>query len=217
LQLNKGIFKRNPTGSTTLPGEPHMKRHSAVVLLFFSTLSCSQLLPKAKDLIFSDRDRDLNDSRIRAFLDTIAYAEGTLNKRGYRTQYTYVYFKSFKEHPNKILCALYKGELLCSSAAGRYQFLAKTWKRVAPKINAHDFSPLNQDRAAIELIRENNALEDVKRERFEEAIEKVNKVWASLPGAPYGQPTRTLQELKTVYSQRLKEHQAWWRNIWKKW
>jgi muramidase (phage lysozyme) len=148
------------------------------------------------------------DPRIKAFLDTIAYAEGTFAPEGYRTQYTYTLFDSFKDHPRQVNCAWYKGELLCSSAAGRYQFLQSTWDRLVRKIGVRDFSPENQDKAAIQLLSEQKAVGDIKAGRIKAAIEKVCTIWASLPGATYGQPTRSLKDLEKVYKERLRYHQG---------
>ena len=145
---------------------------------------------------------------VQAFLDAIAFAEGTAHAQGYRMQYPGVMFADFDDHPRTINCALYKGKLLCATAAGRYMFLRRTWDRLAPKIRAYDFGPLNQDRAAIALLRENKALDDIMAGRFEEAVKKLNKVWATLPGAPYGQSTKTMQELKAIFMQRVKHHQS---------
>ena len=140
---------------------------------------------------------------VRAFLDVISYAEGTNHAQGYRMQYPGVMFADFDDHPRTINCALFKGKLLCATAAGRYMFLRRTWDRLAPKIKAYDFSPLNQDRAAIALICENKAIDDIMAGKFEVAVKKLNKVWATLPGAPYGQATKTMPELKAIFRQRL--------------
>ncbi|HVW98861.1 MAG TPA: glycoside hydrolase family 104 protein [Candidatus Babeliaceae bacterium] len=145
--------------------------------------------------------------KIRAFLDTIAYAEGTSDPEGYRTLYTYAKFDSFKDHPRQRNCAWYKGSMLCSTAAGRYQFLQRTWDRLVQKIGVPDFSPESQDKAAILLLAEHNALDDIKAGRISDAIERVKKIWSSLPGSPYGQPTRTLKELLRVYKERLSHYQ----------
>lgn len=144
-----------------------------------------------------------NNPRVKAFLDTIAYAEGTFHKNGYKTMYGDIIFDSLHDHPRQIVCSWYKGKLLCSSAAGRYQILQRTWDRVAPTIDAQTFSPLNQDRVAIELIADCEALEDVAAGKFDKAITKVNKVWASLPGAGYGQRTVSLNELRQIFNQQV--------------
>jgi hypothetical protein len=92
---------------------------------------------------------------------------------------------------------------LCSDASGRYQFLSTTWDGLKTKIGAVDFSPAAQDLAAVELIRQRGALEDVEAGRLEAAIAKLNQTWASFPGSPHGQPTKPLARLREFYNQRL--------------
>ncbi len=142
---------------------------------------------------------------VKAFLDTIAYAEDTFYKPnfGYNVIYTGATFKTFHDHPRIRLCAQYKGKPLCATAAGRYMFLQKTWDKIAPKIGATDFSPVNQDRAAIKLILERNAIKDIKAGKFEVAVEKVNTIWATFPNAPYGQTVKPMANLKKFFNTRL--------------
>ena len=52
--------------------------------------------------------------------------------------------------------------------------------------------------AAVALIKRRGALADVIAGRFDSAIAKCNKEWASLPGSPYGQPTLTLDRAHAV-------------------
>lgn len=129
--------------------------------------------------------------RERAFLDTLAFAEGTQGPDGYRTMFTGALFEGFDRHPD--IVNISNG--LRSTAAGRYQFLTNTWE----SLNLPDFSPINQDIGAIELIRRRGALEDVQSGNFESAVNKVALEWASMPGSPYGQPTKTMDELREVY------------------
>ena len=130
-------------------------------------------------------------ARERAFLDTIAFAEGTQNPDGYRTMFTGAIFEGFDRHPDIVN----ESNGLRSTAAGRYQFLTTTWD----SLNLPDFSPENQDTGAIELIRRRSALTDVQAGNFETAVNKVALEWASMPGSPYGQPTKTMDELREVY------------------
>ena len=59
--------------------------------------------------------------------------------------------------------------------------------------------PASQDAAAIELIREAGALGDVRAGRFDEAVAKVRGIWASLPGAGYAQPEKSLESLRLAF------------------
>ena len=133
----------------------------------------------------------MQNANVIAFLDMIAYAEGA----GYSTLFGGDTFVGFDDHPRKVI----RKSGYVSSAAGRYQFLRKTWDDVAPKIGATSFDPYWQDRAAVYLIKRKGALADVIAGRFADAVNKVRKIWASLPGAGYGQPERNYDKLLSVY------------------
>lgn len=141
------------------------------------------------------------DANIRAFLDAIAWAEGTSGPDGYRTMFTGKLFDSFADHPRIVNVGTLKGRAIHSSAAGRYQFIRATWDALQRRLSLPDFSPASQDAAAIELIRERGALQDVAAGRFADAVNKVRKVWASLPGAGYDQPEKPINQLAAVFTQ----------------
>lgn len=133
---------------------------------------------------------------VRAFLSMIAYAEGTANANGYRMLFGGQLFNSYADHPRIYV----PFRTTTSSAAGRYQILARTWDVLKARLNLPDFSPASQDAAAIELIRERGALNDVRAGRVSAAVTKVAKVWASLPGAGYDQPERQFSALVAAYA-----------------
>ncbi|OGR72990.1 MAG: hypothetical protein A2089_14650 [Elusimicrobia bacterium GWD2_63_28] len=141
---------------------------------------------------------------VRAFLDTLAFAEGT--RANYNYIFTFVTFTSYADHPRVKKCA---GKL-CSTAAGRYQFLSKTWDGLAPALGLNDFTPPSQEKAALEIIRRQGAYNRVLRssvyENFTSALGKLNTTWASLPGSPYGQPTHSTAELWRVYKAALAKY-----------
>lgn len=145
----------------------------------------------------------LDSPAVKAFLDTIAYAEGTLHKEGYRHMFGDLCCKALKRHPCRIICAPCGDRELCSSAAGKYQFLQKTWEHVARKTGIDSFSPLHQDCGAVYLLKKSGALELIKKEEFSGALEKSNKIWASLPGAHYKQPTKSKLELHKIFLKQL--------------
>jgi len=133
---------------------------------------------------------------VKAFLDTIAYAEGTGDRYDYI--FSFATFTDFSDHPRRVIC-----DGLCSDAAGRYQFLSTTWDGLKDALGLPDFSPASQDKACVELIRRRYAaplVEDADNYyNFTAAIEKLGVEWASLPGSPYGQPTHNMDELWNVY------------------
>lgn len=148
----------------------------------------------------SNVDADTAQNNRAAFLAMIRYAEGTAGPRGYETMFGYRYFDSYADHPRQYLPFTDgAGRQLKSSAAGAYQIIVKTWDALRARLGLPDFSPASQDAAALELIRERGALADVDAGRFAAAVGKVRKVWASLPGAGYAQPERSLSSLYAVY------------------
>lgn len=151
------------------------------------------LLFLLKKLIMDTNSREYKN--LKAFLIMIQYSEGTYGKDGYRKLYGGGYFNDLSKHPN--IPVTKWG--ITSTAAGAYQILNKTWIDLQAKLKLHDFSPLSQDKAAIELIRRRKALDDVMAGRFAQAIEKCKKEWASLPGAGYGQREKNAKNLLAVY------------------
>lgn len=148
----------------------------------------------------------LQNPRVRAFLDVIAYAEGTLHEQGYYTLYGGGIFDDYTDHPRRRISTWSQNKLLTSTAAGRYQILTRTFDHWSSLLNLSDFSPENQDKIALALIRQMGALKDILAGRFEVAIKKVSSIWASLPGARYNQPTMLMKNLKEVYKKRLIYH-----------
>ncbi|MEY2987310.1 MAG: hypothetical protein RJB13_831 [Pseudomonadota bacterium] len=129
-------------------------------------------------------------ANVKAFLDTIAFAEGTNDS--YNIIFSFARFQSYAAHPRRLMCS----GGYCSDAAGRYQIKSTTWDDVRKVIGVSDFSPASQDRAAIQLIKWRGGLDDVERiasqSDFSNALYTVRLEWASLPHSPYGQPTKTV-------------------------
>ena len=63
-----------------------------------------------------------------------------------------------------------------------------------------DFGQGNQDLAAVALIAGRGALADALAGRIPQAIAKCAREWASLPGSPYGQPMRTIEQALATYA-----------------
>ena len=147
-------------------------------------------------------------TNVTAFLDTLAMGgEGTdvptqpTKDRGYDVLVGGGNFTSYRDHPRKVIAVKHRGMTMHSSAAGRYQFIRATWDALARKLGLKDFSPINQDRAAIELLRECGALALLKKGQFDEACHAARKIWASLPGAGYGQREESLDALRKIFVQ----------------
>jgi len=103
-------------------------------------------------------------------------------------------FSSYATHPNIL------NRALNSTAAGRYQLLYRYWVSYQKMLNLRDFSPLSQDKIALQQIRECNALPDIDAGNFAHAVALCSRIWASLPGSPYGQHTNAIAALQGYYT-----------------
>lgn len=148
---------------------------------------------------FDSTTVDMTNSNLRAFLDMIAVSEGTYGRgdNGYNILVGGGTFGSYMAHPRQRVWIASIGNY--STAAGRYQIIWPTWQGLQSKLGLTDFSPASQDAAAVELIREHGALSDVYAGNIASAISKCRTVWASLPGAGYGQHENALGSLIAAY------------------
>lgn len=144
------------------------------------------------------------DTNIAAFLDVIAISEigeKLLAKSddGYNVIVGGTLFEDYFDHPNVLVPLPKLG--ISSTAAGRYQLLRRyfvAYKKQFPK-HIIDFSPYAQDWIAMQQIREQKAMPDVIAGRFNVAVKKVANIWASLPGAGYGQHENKLDALRLAF------------------
>lgn len=102
-------------------------------------------------------------------------------------------FPGYATHPNVY------SERMNSTAAGRYQLLHRWWAPYRDLLHLSDFGPVSQDRVAIQQIREQHALADVIAGKLVDAIGNVSNIWASLPGAGYGQHEHHIDDLRAAY------------------
>src|SRR5262249_44484698 len=126
----------------------------------------------------------------KALHNSIAFAEGTKGhgKDGYNIAFSYRKFGSCSRHPDLHICS----GALCSTAAGRYQFLKGTWDRVAPAIKAKSFEPEFQEKGTRYLITKVRKVavppkRALTATEFSNAMKKLSYEWASLPPGRYGQ------------------------------
>lgn len=140
----------------------------------------------------------MNIKNRRAFLSMIAVSEGTAGKgdNGYNVLVGGALFSSYADHP-RIVVRL--SSRLKSTAAGRYQILARYFDAYRHLLKLPDFSPTSQDAIALQMIQEQHALTDVDAGKIPEAIIKCKNIWASFPGAGYGQHEQAMSKLLAAY------------------
>lgn len=136
----------------------------------------------------------------KAFLDLISVSEGTYGRgnNGYNCLVGGGFFNDYSDHPRqKIYIASIHN---FSTAAGRYQLLARYFDYYKRLLGLPDFSSASQDDIALQQIKECGALADVEAQNMEFAVAKCSRIWASFPGNNYGQHQNTIQKLQIAYN-----------------
>jgi muramidase (phage lysozyme) len=134
-----------------------------------------------------------------AFLDMLAWSEGTIGKGddGYNDIVDPAgFFTDYSTHPNLLVQVNSK---IKSTAAGRYQLLARYFEHYKKLLGLKDFSPLSQDKIAIQQIKERKAYQLIIAGQITEAISRCSNIWASLPGNSYGQRQHKVADLIRIY------------------
>ncbi len=163
-------------------------------------------------------------ANLYAFKEALALGEGTAGQPDpYRVCYAYKHvvdgkdgisgtYDDWTDHPtvtgewkgeplsDKMCAAAGFGSGCVSTAAGKYQFTKPTWTRIKRKLKLPDFSPASQEAACDELLRECGAFELARRGEVAEAASAARRTWASLPGAGYNQPERSVAWLQNQYT-----------------
>jgi muramidase (phage lysozyme) len=134
----------------------------------------------------------------KALLDTIAWAEGTRGRGsdGYNVIVGYKYAADCTRHPNRLIRL---SSTLSSTAAGRYQFLTRTWN----SLGLATFSPDNQERGGLKLVNRRGVKPPADRAmtatELTNALSKLSYEWASLPPNRYGQGIRSPAQVRAEY------------------
>ena len=139
----------------------------------------------------------------RAFLDLIAHSEIgpallAISDNGYNvlvgsTPAKPLLFHDYSTHPNVY------NRAMNSTAAGRYQLLHRYFKPYRDLLLLPDFGPASQDAIALQQVKECHALHDIEDGNIELAVGKCRRIWASFPGAGYGQHENKMEALLAAF------------------
>lgn len=149
------------------------------------------------------------DPNVQRMLTLISRTEGTFGAKDPYAVYGGSRDKqlsSFATHPGRAAAWQFKwnnGRADTSTASGRYQIVQGTWDSLAKRYNLNDFSPENQDLAAIALMAEKGAIGDIQAGNWQAAMKKLGKTWASLPSSPHAQAKRSQAEFDKMLEQTL--------------
>lgn len=146
----------------------------------------------------------LKNANVKAFLETIMWAEGG----GYDFKYGAVAgrkndkwrFSDYSTHPGP-------GSDGKTTAAGAYQITKATWEDHGVKMmGLTDFSPHTQDLVAVDKLRRMKVIDAVVDGDFQKAMKGASQPWAALaqgpemenryPGQPYKSYAATLEKYK---------------------
>ena len=130
---------------------------------------------------------EINNQR-KAFLDMLAWSEGTDNGRqktrnhGYDVIVGGELFTDYSDHPRKLVVTNQK---IKSTGAGAASFfpvggITRCWSRLRLPLRK------KPDAVALQQIKERGALPMIDRGDIRQAIDRCSNIWASLPGAGYG-------------------------------
>ena len=139
-------------------------------------------------------DEDLKHPNVIKGLQYINAYEG---KPKANQMFGYREFNDLSKHPNIKIPFTDKGDT--TTAAGTYQITAPTWEEQAKKQGLKDFSPENQDRAAVGIMRDIGALDAFKEENFDKAKQLLGTKWAGIPGSTIGKSTGQIPKLNTEH------------------
>ena len=129
---------------------------------------------------------EINNQR-KAFLDMLAWSEGSDNGRqktrnhGYDVIVGGELFTDYSDHPRKSCHATQNSNQQAPDAS------------FFPVVDAYRKKPFerllseSQDAVALQQIKERGALPMIDRGDIRQAIDRCSNIWASLPGAGYGQ------------------------------
>ena len=157
--------------------------------------------PTSEDCACPDSDQQFvttGNVYEKALLETISQVEGTSGPDGYRTMFGGGKFSAPPwKHPDTVVTS----GGYSSSAAGKYQFMPGTWASAAKALGLTDFSPANQDKAALWLVKNRGV--DPSKQLTIANFEVLGKEWAGL-SPYYGQTSRTAAQSYNIYFEKLK-------------
>ncbi|MCR6726006.1 glycoside hydrolase family 24 protein [Agrobacterium fabrum] len=143
----------------------------------------------------------LDEPNVQRALGTIRAAEGTAR---YANPYSVGFGgrqHSLAQHPG--VSASFRdnsGHRGKTTAAGAYQFLGGTWNEMKNALGLKDFSKKSQDIAAIGLLDRAGALGHVMSGNVKGFVNSAKDTWASFPGAPYNQPTKSMSFMQSAWN-----------------
>ena len=131
---------------------------------------------------------EINNQR-KAFLDMLAWSEGTDNGRQKTRNHDYdvivggELFTGARSPSRRLYHAKPKTQI---NRRRTLQLLSRWWDAYRKQLGLKGL-PKSQDAVALQRVRAAGALPMIDRGDIRQAIDRCSNIWASLPGAGYGQ------------------------------
>ena len=130
---------------------------------------------------------EINNQR-KAFLDMLAWSEGTDNGRqktrnhGYDVVASGELFTDYSDHPRKLVTL--NPKLKSTGWNAFYQLLSRWWDAYRKQLGLKDFSPKKSGRCGIAArLRSDSALPMIDRGDIRQAIDRYGNIWKTTAGA----------------------------------
>ena len=162
---------------------------TSVFIGYIGTDSIGSLIKRFAAKKAGVEDVEINNQR-KAFLDMLAWSEGTDNGRqktrnhGYDVIVGGELFTDYSDHPRKLVTLNPK---LKSTGAGRYQLLSRWWDAYRKQLGLKDSLRKVRTLWHCSRLRSVALYPMIDRGDIRQAIDRCSNIWASLPGAGYGQ------------------------------
>lgn len=148
-------------------------------------------------------EEKLKEPNIQAALKTIRWTECNDAPQCYQYMFgstvnNNIRFTDMSKHPN--IHQIHNG--INSTAAGAYQFLYGTYKDICEKYGfSGAFDAHTQDLMCLAIFDMIGVLNDVAKGYMlrEPVMVRLSKQWASLPMSPWGQPVKTIAQVRDYY------------------
>lgn len=149
----------------------------------------------------------LQHPNVMAAIKTIRWCEGTDAPDGYFYLFgsrkdNNIRFVDTSRHPNiKKVYTDQSGRKIYTTAAGILQFTYPRWTALSRKYGIQDFSPRSQEVGGVADFDDLNVLHKIRDGQFfdPKVMDILNNEWASLPGAGYHQPERSIAKVMEQY------------------
>ena len=158
----------------------------------------------------------MNNNQRKAFLDMLAWSEGTDNGRqktrnhGYDVIVGGELFTDYSDHPRKLVTLNPNSNQQAPTLPASFRW----WMPTAKQFGLKDFFRKVVIAVALQQIKERGALPMIDQVISVRQIDRCSNIWASLPGAGYGQfgacrqPDCKIQRSGAERSERLMYEQS---------